>query len=297
MRATQPSITAENNAAVRAYESLRPSGHRICEDPFARYFLSDELSRASDPAPLLEQMMTRWNQLVPGVCDAILVRTRFIDECLQEAIDRGLQQLVILGAGYDTRALRFDLSRGNTAVFELDHPATQEAKQQRLKKHRLQLPDDMTFIPCQFEREDFTEKLLAGGYNPSRTTFFIWEGVTYYLATADVERTLSFIARQSPAGSAVVFDYFPPSVVNGTSLLDEAKNLRQALQQMGEEILFGIEPDDIEDFLAERGLALQNHYSSEDIRHRFLKHLGRPAIQSAMFYFVVATVCSENITV
>ena len=83
MRATQPSITAENNAAVRAFESMRPAAGRICFDPFARFFISDELTHADNPTEELGRMVSRWNLTVPGVCDAILARTRFIDERLQ----------------------------------------------------------------------------------------------------------------------------------------------------------------------------------------------------------------------
>jgi methyltransferase (TIGR00027 family) len=293
MRAEQPSITAENNAAVRAFESMRPAADRICYDPFARYFLANDLSRARDTVHMLSEMMSRWNLVVPGVCEAILARTRFIDDLLQAAIEEGLQQLVILGAGYDTRALRFDRLKKDTAVFELDHPATQQVKQQRLKQHRLRLPDRMAFIPCRFDREDFTAKLLGGGYDPDRITFFIWEGVSYYLSPADVDRTLAFIAKCSPAGSAVVFDYFPPSVIDGTCRFEEAVVLRQALKLMGEEIKFGIEPGTIGDFLSARGLVLAKNLTSEDSHRRYRKGIDGPANVSAMFYFAHATVNPE----
>ena len=290
MRDEQASITAENNAAVRAFESLRPAGHRICYDPFARYFLPDALSRDTDSASLLEERMTRWNLVVPGVCDAILARNRFIDELLQQALDKGLPQLVILGAGYDTRALRFDRLKGATAVFELDHPATQKVKRQRLAQNRLRLPDRMTFIPCRFDKEDFTAKLLAGGYDPGRISFFIWEGVSYYLTPADVDRTLTFIGHHSPPGSALVFDYFPPSVADGSCRLEEAMVLRKALMQMGEEITFGIDPESIEDFLSGRGLVLEKNFTNKDVHNAYLKQIDRPASVSAMFYFAHATV-------
>jgi methyltransferase (TIGR00027 family) len=293
MRAKQPSITAENNAAVRAFESMRPAADRICYDPFARYFLADDLVRAEEPVRLLNEMMSRWNLVVPGVCEAILARTRFVDDLLQAAIEEGLPQLVILGAGYDTRALRFDRLKNETAVFELDHPATQQVKQRRLKQNRLRLPYRMRFIPCRFDKEDFTAKLLGGGYDPDRITFFIWEGVTYYLSPADVERTVGFMAKCSRAGSAVVFDYFPPSVIDGACRLQEAVALRQALKLMGEEIKFGIEPETMEDFLSTRGLVLRKNVTSEDAHRSYLKGIDRPAKVSAMFYFAHATVKSK----
>ena len=288
MKAAQPSITAQNNAAVRAFEAMRPAAQRICHDPFARYFMSEELCRAADPKQALSRMICRWNLLVPGVCDAILARTRFVDEHLLEALDNGLQQLVILGAGYDTRTLRFEQLQTDTAVFELDHPATQQVKLQRLRKHRLPVSDRVTFLPCRFDQQDFTAALLDGGYDPSRTTFFIWEGVSYYLLPADVDRILAFIVNLAPDGSAVVFDYFPPSVADGSCTLEEAANLRQALRQMGEKITFGIDPEAIEDFLSARGLVLKKNFSRKDIRDTYLKKIDRPASVSAMFHFAVA---------
>lgn len=294
MRARQPSITAENNAAVRAFESMRPAPERICFDPFARLFLSDDLINADDPMEALFQIMSRWNLAVPGVCDAILVRTRFIDEQLLAAVGKGLQQLVILGAGYDTRALRFDRLMAHIPVFELDHPATQQEKLRRLDTYGLSLPDLLRLIPCRFDKDDAAAKLLANGYKSGQKTFFIWEGVTYYLAPSAIDRTLAFISHNAPPGSAVVFDYFPPSVADGTCRLQEALVLRQALQQMGEEISFGIDPETIADFLSARGMALTQHVTSEDARNTYLQNVDRPTRVSEMFYFAHATVIRKN---
>ena len=232
MKETQPSITAENNAAVRASEWLRPARMRICHDRFARFFLPEDIYRTADSARRLGGLISRWNKSVPGVCDAILVRTRFIDERLQAAIDRGLRQLVVLGAGYDSRALRFDQLKRGGMIFELDHPATQKIKRRRIEENHLPLSDHLIFIPCRFDTEDFASKLLTSGYDAALPTFFVWEGMTYYLTRRQVDRILSFIARRSPTGSELVFDYLPPSVVDGTNRLTEARVLRQALQQM-----------------------------------------------------------------
>ena len=290
MRARQASITAENNAAVRAFEAMRPPAERICSDPYARFFLSEEIGEAENKADALEQVISRWNLVVPGVCDAILVRTRFIDEQLQAAIDGGLQQLVILGAGYDSRALRFGRLMDRVSIFELDHPATQQVKRQRMAAAGLSAPHRTTYIPCRFDKDDFTARLQSNGYDSRRKTFFIWEGVTYYLPAAEVDHTLHFISRQSPAGSGVVFDYFPPSVADGTCRLEEAMVLRHALQQMGEKITFGIDPGSIDAFLAGRGLTLQKNITPPDLYDTWLKPIDRPVTVSAMFYFVYATV-------
>ena len=290
MRAKQASITAENNAAVRAFEAMRPAAERICCDPFARFFLPEEISGAENQADALEQVISRWNLVVPGVCDAILARTRFIDDHLQAAIDGGLQQLEIFGAGYDSRALRFGRLMDRVSIFELDHPTTQQTKLQRMAAAGLSAPKRTIFIPCRFDKDDFTAKLQTNGYDSRQKTFFIWEGVTYYLSAGEVDHTLHFISRHSPAGSGVVFDYFPPSVADGTCRLEEAMVLRHALQQMGEEITFGIDPGAVGAFLAERGLTLQKKVTHQDLYTTGLKPIDRPVTVSAMFHFVYATV-------
>ena len=128
MKPNRPSTTAEHNAALRAIESLRAEGDRLFTDPYAKFFLSDRLAKAAGSSPFGKQLMTHWEQVSPGVCGAVLVRTRFVDECLEAEIDRGLRQLVVLGAGYDTRALRFQEIKNKVDVFELDHPRRDECQ-------------------------------------------------------------------------------------------------------------------------------------------------------------------------
>ncbi|MEJ2041373.1 MAG: SAM-dependent methyltransferase [Desulfosarcinaceae bacterium] len=135
MRPNQSSLTAENNAILRANEFLRPPEERICHDPYALYFLPESIFSADDRNDQIQAAVSRWETHFPGVCNAILARTRFIDDCLEQAISEGIRQLVILGAGYDTRALRFDALRQGMMVFEADHPATQRLKTERIDKY------------------------------------------------------------------------------------------------------------------------------------------------------------------
>ena len=290
MRADQASRTAENNAAIRTLEAARPPGERICYDPYAKFFLAEHLTRANDPLAQITTMVSGWDLVFPGICNAILTRTRFIDDCLENTLEDGLEQLVILGAGYDTRALRFEGRLKGIRVFELDHPATQATKLRRCQQNMSSLPAHVTFIPIQFDREDLRQKLLANGYRGGLKTFFIWEGVTYYLPDAAVDATLAFIAGNAGAGSSVVFDYFPPSVATGTSDRMEARALGQALQQMGEGITFGLEPATIETFLNRRGFDLVQHFTMQDGRQLYFSMPDRTRHLSDIFFFVHARV-------
>ena len=138
----------------------------------------------------------------------IAVRTRFAEDALAAAVERGVRQLVVLGAGLDTYAYR-GMLRDRLRVFEADHPATQAWKRQRLAEAAIPLPVCLTFAPIDFERETLAEGLAAAGFNPSQQTFFTWLGVVPYLTEEAAWSTLGFIA-SLPNGAHVVFDYSDP---------------------------------------------------------------------------------------
>ena len=285
MRQNQSSITAENNALLRAYETLRPEDERICHDPYAVYFLPERFLTMKDQKGRMEQTISEWEANFPGVCNAIIVRTRFIDDCLFQAIESGIRQLVILGAGYDTRAFRYDALKDEVMVFELDYPATQKAKLDRIKQFARDDMAHVRFIPIDFDEEEPEAKLLASGYSKKVKTLFIWEGVTYYLPPVAVDRTLHFINSNSPEDSSVVFDYFPESVADGTTTLTEALALREGLKRIGEEILFGIEPAQFDDFMRERGLKVAKNLISSEYLKICFKESYRNRKVSEMFLF------------
>lgn len=290
MKHNQSSITAEHNAVLRAYEYMRPESERICNDPYAVYFLPDRFVSAKGKDDQIHKAISDWETHFPGVCNSIIARTRFIDDCLEEAINAGIRQLVILGAGYDTRALRFEALKDGVMVFELDHPATQRTKLERIKKH---VPADLShvrYIPIDFYADGIDEKLVSNGYDDKLTTLFIWEGVTYYIPASAVDRTLYFIANHSAPKSTVVFDYFPPSVANGTTRLTEARALRDGLKQIGEEILFGIAPDQIIKFMGSRGFTVGKNLSSTAYKKTYFKGVNKNREVSNMFVFVQAMI-------
>lgn len=290
MKGNQSSITAENNALLRAHESMRPESERICSDPFSFYFIPDTIYSSTDRTNQINRAILDWESHFPGVCNSILARTRFIDNCLEEAIQDGIQQLVILGAGYDTRAFRFKALGERVSIFELDHPTTQKRKLERIQRHMDGNLSTIRYIPIDFAKEDLSKKLFAGGFNDHLKTLFIWEGVTYYISASAVDRTLEFINRHAPLRSSVVFDYFPPTVADGTTHLKEAKALSEGLKSIGEEILFGIEPDHIIAFMKERGFTVAQNLTSTDYKKAYFKGPNQNRLVSDMFIFVQAMV-------
>jgi len=290
MQANKPSTTAENNAVLRALESMRPAAKRICDDPYALYFISNTFRDVKNTKQIMVERISAWEKIFPGVCNAILARTRFIDDCLEDAIKEGLHQMVIMGAGYDTRALRFKRLKKTAMIFELDHPATQEIKLERYQRNKLHIPDNIYFIPVDFNSEDISQKLFDAGYIRSMRTFFIWEGMTYYLSPDAIDRTLSFISNNAPEESSVVFDYFPSSVADGTSPLNEARALSVALKQLGEEFVFGLDPEKTKGFLKDRRFDLMKNLTAKEYKKLYFANSNQYRRVSDMFIFAHAKV-------
>ena len=263
MKNQKPSRSAGIIAAHRAIESSRDENQRICYDPFARDFLPPGFT-VIGPHDISEQeALALFKAIVPGFHEFFIARTRYIDDYLQDRIDKGLEQLVILGAGYDSRAYRFDALVHQTKVFEVDHPATQDAKKARVLERFKALPAHVSYIPVDFIEEDFQAGLFANGYDRQLKTLFIWEGVTMYVDSDTVEKTLDFIANNVGNGSSLIFDYTYPEVLAGTFERKEAKEWLQITQGSDEPLLFGIDQDNIEKFLTDRGFSNVVSVSSE----------------------------------
>jgi len=290
MKVDRPSRTAEGIAVARARESARPEGERLFYDPFARHFLSRRIRFIARIPPL--RALFRWQnrRVLPGMFGGLVARTRYIDDYLLTRLKNGVEQVVILGAGYDARAYRFEEMRRQAKVFEVDRPATQEVKKEIIRRIFGGLPGHVTFVPVRFHSENLGKKLAQKGYRTDRKTLFIWEGVTMYLSADAVDATLAFIAGQSAPGSSVIFDYFPPSVVEGTCPYKEARTLRKMVAGYGEQMRFGMEPDTMENFLAQHGFHRIRDISAEECKRIYFKKAYTNLPVSGLFHFVHAEV-------
>lgn len=199
MQSGQPSRTARAAAFHRAAHQLLEQG-RIFADPLAVGILgedADAIRRAAEERPSGRRMRI-----------FIAVRSRFAEDALAAAVERGVRQLVVLGAGLDTYAYRGAL-RDRLRIFEVDHPATQAWKRERLAAAAIPVPAFLAFAPVDFERETLADGLAAAGFDPAQQTFFTWLGVVPYLTKEAFWATLGFIAKL-PGGAHVVFDYANP---------------------------------------------------------------------------------------
>jgi methyltransferase (TIGR00027 family) len=265
VKRTQSSITAAGIAVARAVESEKPDSVRICYDPYAVKFLH----------PIFYQF-TRFfivsgytDRNGAGVTGFLVARCRTMDELLQENLDEGLQQLVILGAGYDSRAYRFEQLKKGVKVFEVDHPATQAIKMKKVESIFKKLPKYVTYVSIDFTQETLGDKLQENGFNEGMKTLFIWEGVVMYLNQQAVESTLDFIVHHSGSGSQVIFDYIYTSLLDGSVRHGEVSRMRRARRFSGEGLTFSFTEAAVADFLHARGFTQVTDLSSKDLHQRY----------------------------
>ena len=270
----RPSSTAEEVAIHRAVESMRPENERICHDPYAIRFLSPETSRflemIANGSSMAKAKMEEMNRLFPGTQNSIVARVRYIDDIVEESIDDGIEQLVILGAGYDTRAHRIKRLE-KIKVFEVDHPSTQAVKIEKVKEIFGSLPAHVRYVPVDIGSEDLCQRFTENGYDRSQRTLFTMEGLLYYFPPKLVDELLSFIAVSSGRGSTIVFDYFPKSMVDGTCKSEVGKRIRERVERYGEPLKFGIREGAVVDFLTQRGFFDVKDVTSEDYKKAYFR--------------------------
>jgi methyltransferase (TIGR00027 family) len=229
----------------------------------------------------------------PGTTGFLVARTRYIDDYLQACLDRGIQQLVILGAGLDSRPYRFERLRGHVKVFEVDHPATQQDKLRKLGKILGKLPQHVTFVPIDFNQESL-EKLFDFGYDRRRKTLFTWEGVTYYLTGEAVDSTLEFVARNSGNGSSIIFDYVYVSALTAAHKRGEIARMQRYGRVTGERLTFGIEEGNVEEFLIQRGYGQIKNMTGEDLKRAYFAGVNQNRPVAPIYAIVYATVSAMD---
>jgi len=299
MKKDRPSLTAAGIAASRAVESEKPAGERICYDPYARRFLSGAF-----------YAMTRFfvntgyaEKRGPGTIGFLLARERYIDDYLQSCLEEGFDQpkleqtkfvqLVILGAGYDSRAYRCAGLKERVKVFEVDHPATQQDKVEKLKQLLGRLPENVVFVPIDFNTQALEQRLGEGGYDERLKTVFIWQGVTEYLTSEAVDSTLAFVARHSAPGSATIFDYITTSLLDGTVRHDEVTRMQRYRKMTGEGLTFGIPEGTVEEFLRQRGFDQVQDMPSQKLKEMYFTGANRDRLVAGGYAIVSARVKGE----
>lgn len=215
---------------VAAYRARASAGEEaICSDPWA------EKLAGVDGFELAERFDARF----PHMELWMGLRTAYLDRQVEYwTREHGFRQVVILGAGLDTRAAR--LSRDGVRFFEVDHPATQAEKRDRLERVDGYPVDAALYVPCDFESgQDFLDQLVAGGFDPDEPAVVLWEGVTPYLTEAAVRATATRIAEGMHPQSVLLFDYISKRMAEGANLRDKDQKTREYVGDLGEPIRWG----------------------------------------------------------
>lgn len=262
------SSTAGYTCFSRACASKEPDKRFRGPDYLAEVFMPP-IPNILLNVPFLRKLCMR--KLFPtGIHEYVLARTKAFDEAFVDALERGFPQVVMLGAGMDTRAFRFQEKNGDTTIFDLDIHATQRYKRKVLKRKKIVSPAELVFAPIDFNKQHLADVLPEAGYRDGQQTLFLWEGVTMYLEAGAVDGTLAFIHNSAAKGSIVVFDYVRASVLRYEDSLYGEKEIRGTVSRAQEGWIFGIEDGAIEEFLSARGFKLHSHYMPSDLEVAYL---------------------------
>ena len=263
------SQTAEYVALYRALESTETRREPLFRDPFARHLLTGSRLRALRLAsvPGMRGILERYaDHRAPGARTSAIGRTRFIDDLVKAEVARGVRYVVILGAGYDSRAHRLP-ELANVRVFEVDRKETQTEKRKRIESVT-GARKDVRYVDVDFQKQDLATRLADYNWRADRPTLFIWEGVTNYLDAKAVSTVLDMVGRTAK-GSVIVFTYIHRGVIDGSVKFVGADKLVDNVQRLGEPWRFGLVPGELAAYLAELGLTLEQDLGADDYRSRY----------------------------
>jgi len=270
------SRTAAMTCLSRAASSLERNPCYRSGDHVAERLLPGPI-RALIHVPLFRRFLVR--QLAPaGVYEYVIARTKYVDAVFKSALAEGFEQVLLFGAGYDTRALRFRAEAQRTRVFELDAQRTQEAKLGQFKRRNLEVPPNVVFVPADLDEDPVSDRLDQAGFRRGRKSLFILEGLVMYLEPESVRRTLQLVGRYAGEGSRLVFDYVRSSVLRRENTLYGEAQLVRSVSRAGERWRFGLEPGDVAPFVASFGFTATDHRCARELEASYFTDAdGRPA--------------------
>jgi methyltransferase (TIGR00027 family) len=266
----KPSETAMFAALHRAIAHKDYQDDKFGPDYLAEYFLPPHFQFFIKFKTIRTKTINDLHTAFPGLHEYMIARTSFFDRVFLDALENEVPQIVLLGAGYDSRAYRFSKMNSTTKIIELDIAPTQNRKRERLQKAGIDIPGRVGLVPIDFNRESIQDVLAKAGYENSKETLFLWEGVTYYLDTGAVAETLEFISH-SPQNSAIAFDY---GVTASAENIDQygVEEFYQSMQKhhRDESVMFTIDEGKAEIYLGHRDLQVIRHLDKAEIEREFL---------------------------
>ena len=283
MKPNEPSRTALIPARQRAAHQLLDHGS-ILYDPFAMKILGEDEKDVlqfanAHPLASIGRLFT-------------VARCRIAEDAMSAAVERGVRQIAILGAGLDTFALRSPHGARQMRIYEVDYPATQAWKRQRLAEGQLALPPWLILVPVDFERDDLGETLVRAGFQQNSPAFFTWLGVVPYLTQDAIGSTLDYMA--SIQNSEVVFDYMEPPEAFSGQMRELVKERTEQLEKMDERWTSRFEPAGIAAFLRSHGFSDIEDINYQEIASRFGSAVQGLALVEAGLHVVHARITPEK---
>ena len=268
----KPSETAMFAALRRTIANKEFGDEKFGPDYLAEHFLPPHFRFFLNFKKIRENTKNKLNGFLPGLNEYMIARTAYFDGLFVEAFRNNFSQIVLLGAGYDSRAYRFAELNTGTKIYELDIAPTQNQKKQYLKRARIEIPQQVKLIPIDFNKETLGDVLEKAGFKEQEKTLFIWEGVSYYLDAESVDATLDFISHTSHSDSIIAFDYTISLTEENLSNFYGAKEFAQTMREhhATEKLTYSIQEGEIEAFLEGRDLKMVGHLDNEEIEKRFL---------------------------
>lgn len=264
-------------STARVVDQYFPENKRVINDPFAYKLLPlgwRVLVRLLFLPGLRSLVLLLREKRMPGSLGGFLCRARYIDDVLEKALEAGMDQVVILGAGFDSRAYRIP-GVDQVQVYEVDLPGARRLKKKRVEKVLGSVPENVTLVGMDFENQELDEVMSSAGFQKGKRTFFIWEGVTQYLTPEAVDNTLEFVLKVSGEGSGIIFTWVRQGIIDGSDCPEWLERFLPLAKRLGSPWLFGLESDQLAHFLVARGFKLIDDVGAAEYQELYLNKIDR----------------------
>jgi methyltransferase (TIGR00027 family) len=271
MKAGKTSRTAQYMALFRALETKRDAKDRLFSDPYAIHFLEAKLRFAAymSKYPIVRNYISaRIQDKIPGAFSSGIARTKYIDDLLQSTIADGVKQVIILGAGFDTRALRLDFLE-TIPVIEIDHPNTSNYKTAAYKNRIGDLSGKIAYYQIDFNKQSLEELAEQHHFDFTKPTTVLWEGVTNYLTEDAVRNTFAFISKFAK-NSYVIFTYVHKKILEDPCSFLGGEKLLNDLDKLEEKWTFGFQPEELPGYLSQFNMLLLEDMGATEYRQKYL---------------------------
>ena len=289
--------TAQGVAKQRLIETIAGADKRVINDPYADNFVI-----GSGFIKLMGHKLNAWvsEKLAPGFHEHLISRTKFIDELIEKSAVKGIEQYVILGAGYDSRAHRLELP-SSLKIFEVDQPEVSDNKLAKLPKE-LPNSENVTYVNIDFSYQSLTEQLIGAGFDQKKSTIFTLEGVSQYITKEAVSSTIKELASLTKDANSIFFMSYVDELLDknpeacfgkGYPSPEKKANLIKSLSaKVGEPWVSFYSYEEIESLLSQNGYSVEENLTLEDLNSLYFGPFGRTLSENQIFkleHFLVAS--------